>query len=115
MLASATLRAEGFFLKPICLLLTTGTNGAAVQITTDGTICCNSVVVVPYTGAGICYLGVSTMDRSTGVGLIGILPTPGDSFALPQSQNGLNQLHLSDYYVAGTATGDKLLVSYWVA
>ncbi len=99
----------------MALLLVTGTNGAKVRLTTDATICCNALMIQPYTGAGICYVGTSDMDPSTGVGVMAILLTTDVVYTFPQSQNGLNQLHPADFWVAGTVTGDKIMASYFVA
>ncbi|HXI43636.1 MAG TPA: hypothetical protein VNH83_26880 [Bryobacteraceae bacterium] len=114
MLASATLRAEDTGLKPNCITKTTGTSGAAVQIATDASIMVNAIFIKPFTGAGACYVGVSGITPSTGVGVIADLVTVPSTFFI-QSQNGTNQLCLADYWVAGTNTSDKVLVSYWIA
>ncbi len=67
-----------------------------------------------------CGVGVSTMNLSTGVGVITELPKPAlASVSLrPVSfsevdHNGANTVDLTQYFFNGTA-GDSIKVSYWV-
>ncbi len=104
-------------MKPVCLLVTTGTNGAKVRITTDLNLCCNSLFIKPAqsNGAGPYYVGNVDLDTGTLAGIIYIFSGVSDYFAMPQSQNGLNQLHPCDFWIQGATTGDKFLITYWVA
>ncbi len=116
MLASATLRCEASRLKPISLLVTTGTTGAIARVTADASISANAMQIQPFAGTGPWYVCCSAdANASTGVGILAVLLTKDAVFTLPQSQNGLNQLSLSGYWILGTVTADSAIVSYWVA
>ncbi len=103
-------------MKPITTLVTIASSGTPQRLTTDTTICVNSIFFKPLASnsGAESYVGVAGMVISTGVGVISdILST--DSFATPQTQNGLNQLHPADYWLDSDATGDKILVTWWIA
>lgn len=104
-------------MRPITALITTGTNGAKARLTTDRTIVCCSIFVVPsfLNSAGTCYIGTSDLDATTGAGVIYPMPGSDAGFSLPPTQSAINSLQLADYWVAGTNTGDVILLTYWIA
>ncbi|HXI43637.1 MAG TPA: hypothetical protein VNH83_26885 [Bryobacteraceae bacterium] len=107
---------EGKPLKPVSLLCTTGVNGAAARLTNDASIAANAMAIQPFLGTGPWYVCSSAdANATTGVGILAILLTRDSVFTAPQSQNGLNQLALCNYYILGTVTGDSVIASYWIA
>ncbi len=69
----------------------------------------------PANGAGPYYLGNADLNSSTLAGVIYILQGVSDNFTMPQSQNGLNQVHPSDFWIQGATTGDAFIVTLWIA
>jgi hypothetical protein len=96
------------------------TPGTLVPLSTDPTLRVARLAIqsIPaLTGKG--YIGRSNMVRATLVGVIRILwpNTSGgiaDSFVL-ESQAGMDNIPLSDYYIDMDVAGEGLLVSYWTA
>ncbi len=94
----------------------TGTNGAVARVTTDASISANAMAVQPFAGTGPWYVcNSASANASTGVGILAILLTKDAVYTLPQSQNGLNQLSVSSFWILGTVTADSAIVSYFVA
>ncbi len=69
--------------------------------------------------AGRVFLGVKSMNKNTGSGLIkeywptGAGGGVADEFEVV-SPDGTNSLRPSDYYVDANSPGEGLIVSYWV-
>ncbi len=107
---------EAKALKPLNIICTTGTNGAAARLSTDAALACNAMQIQPFQGTGPWYVcNSASANATTGVGILATLLTRDSVFTLPQSQNGLNQLAVWDYWLLGTVTGDSAIASYWVA
>lgn len=104
-------------MRPVVVLITTGASGAKTRISTDRTIVCCSIFVIPsvLNSAGTCYVGTSDLDASTGAGVIYPMIDSTSGFSLPPTQSAINNLQLADYWVAGTNTGDIVNVTYWIA
>ncbi len=103
-------------MKPVSLLITTGTTGAIARVTADASIAANAMSVQPFAGTGPWYVcNAANANATTGVGILAVLLTKDAVFTLPQSQNGLNQLAVQDYWILATVTADSAIVSYWIA
>lgn len=104
-------------MKPVCHLITIVAGGTAQRLDTDKAASVNALFFQPWSGnsSSTIAVGTSDLDQSTGVGCMALLLTTDSTFATPQTQNGLNQLHPYDYFVSGSNTGDKILVTYWIA
>ena len=70
--------------------------------------------------AGLIYYGRAGMDKSTGVGVLGILPKPASATTGPFEEATISipvapaALNAADFYVDATSSGDKVLVRYTV-
>lgn len=104
-------------MKPICSIVTVTTAGTPVALTTDKSISVNAIWIEPHpdNGAGPYYLGSSALVVSTRVGLVHVFSNIGEAFSWPQSQSGNNQISPAEYKVDVTTSGDKFLVTWWIA
>ena len=99
---------------------TTGVNVRATVNVADPTnrIGAQAVLVQAKPGnTAAIYIGLASMDISTGVGVLGVIPAHADPTTGPfpswtaSQPNQMAGLNVADYYVQGT-TGDGVIVSY---
>jgi hypothetical protein len=91
------------------------TPGTPVRVTATPTPC-YGLIISPVPGnAGNTYFGVSTLVKSTGVGVIkAFLKPTATGIVDPLKVNGPdgNQMNAADYYIDADTAADGLLVSY---
>src|SRR5437870_8635926 len=101
---------------PKCLLITVPSAGTPVQLTTDNSIACVSLLIKAFaSNAGpAVYVGrAANFNATTGADLIADL-NGVDQSLLVQSPDNTNRIVPAEYWVDAAASGDKLLVTYWV-
>jgi len=102
-------------MQPHCVLVTVPTAGAPVQLISDSSIACVSLLIkalASNTGPSV-YVGRSSnFDKTSGVDLIADLSA--DQSLLIQASDNANRIVPAQYWVDAAAGGDKLLITYWV-
>jgi|SRR5437870_11155390 len=101
---------------PKCLLITVPSAGTPVQLTTDNSIACVSLLIKALaSNAGpAVYVGrAANFNAASGADLIADLNGPDQSFLVQASDNA-NRIVPAQYWVDAGNSGDKLLVTYWV-
>lgn len=95
--------------------ITVTSAGTPVRATATATPCF-AVIFTPVAGnAGATHVGISTLVKSTGVGVIKTLLKPGatgvsDELRITAPEGNL--LNAADYYVDADTSADAVLVSY---
>src|SRR5947209_18919962 len=101
---------------PKCLLITVPSAGTPVQLTTDKSIACVSLLIKALaSNAGpAVYVGrASNFSATSGTDLIVDINGVDQSFLI-QASDSTNRIIPSQYWVDATTSGDKLLGTYWV-
>jgi|SRR5215813_6412545 len=101
---------------PKCLLITVPTAGTPVQLTTDQSIACVSLLIkaLPSNAGPTVYVGrAANFSSSSGADLISDINGADQSFLVQASDNA-NRVVPAQYWVDAATSGDKLLVTYWV-
>jgi hypothetical protein len=101
---------------PKCLLLTVPTAGTPVQLTTDQSIVCVSLLIkaLPSNAGPTVYVGrAANFNATSGADLIADINGADQSF-LVQASDNTNRIVPAQYWVDAVNSGDKLLVTYWV-
>jgi hypothetical protein len=94
------------------------TPGTPIPLSTDPTKRAAKIFFQVVPGlTGKAYIGTPGMNKTTLAGVARVLapnPTSGisDQYIL-STENGLDELNLSDYAIDLDVTGEGLLVSYW--
>jgi len=103
-------------MQPKCLLITVPNAGTPVRLTTDNSIVCVSLLIKAMaSNAGpTIYVGrAANFNAVSGVDLIADINGVDQSFLIQASDNA-NRVVPAEYWVDAAASGDKLLVTYWV-
>ena len=103
-------------MQPFSLVISVPSAGTPVQLTTDNSIACVSLLIKALaSNAGpTVYVGRSAnFNATTGADLIVDINGVGQSF-LVQASDSTNRIIPSEYWVGAANSGDKLLVTYWV-
>jgi hypothetical protein len=102
-------------MQPHCLLVTVPTAGVPVRLTSDSSIACVSLLIKPLasnTGPAA-YVGrAANFNAASGADLIADLV--GDQSFMIQASDNANRIVPSQYWLDAAASGDKLLVTYWI-
>ena len=101
---------------PKCLLITVPTAGTPVQLTTDPSIVCVSLLIkaLPSNAGPSVYVGrAANFNATSGADLIADI-NGADQSLLVQAPDNTNRIAPSQYWVDAASSGDKLLVTYWV-
>src|SRR5258706_4696301 len=103
-------------MQPKCVLITVPTAGTPVQVTTDNSIVCMSLLIramASNVGPTI-YVGRSpNFNAASGADLIVDINGADQSFLIQASDNA-NRIVPAQYWVDAATSGDKLLITYWV-
>jgi hypothetical protein len=95
--------------------VTVTTAGTPVQVTTTRTVAQSVMVQALAANTGLIYVGLSTLNKSTGVGVLGIIPIPTTniigsvSASIPLAPAGIN---LADLWIDSTVNGEGVIISY---
>ena len=103
-------------MQPFSMVVTVPTAGTPVQLTTDNSIVCVSLLIKALaSNAGpTVYVGrAANFNATSGADLIVDINGVNQSF-LVQASDGCNRIVPSQYWVGAANSGDKLLVTYWV-
>ena len=103
-------------MQPISLVIAVPSAGTPVRLTPDNSIACVSLLVKALaSNAGpTVYVGrAANFNATSGAGLIVDINGVDQSFLI-QASDSTNRIIPSQYWVDATASGDKLLVTYWV-
>ena len=101
---------------PKCLVITVPNAGTPVQLTTDNSIACVSLLIKALaSNAGpTVYVGrAANFNATSGADLIVDINGVDQSFLVQASDNA-NRIVPAQYWVDAAGSGDKLLVTYWV-
>lgn len=100
-------------MKPVQQILTVTAAGTPVPLTANKDLMVFALYVqAHWTNASEAYIGLQSLDKTTGGGVIKRLPASGE-FSISTTES--NRLHLADYFVDAEQSNSKLLVTYWVA
>lgn len=96
------------------------TPGTRVRVTSDESIAAARIqIAVDPANTGKCYVGSSTLNKTTLAGCVRVFTAPGDGpqdgLLVPPMPGGGNVHRLADYYVDADVAAEGLLVAYWVA
>ncbi len=103
-------------MQPFSLVISVPSAGTPVQLTTDNSIACVSLLIKALaSNAGpTVYVGrAANFNPTTGADLIVDINGVNQSF-LVQASDSTNRIIPSEYWVGAANSGDKLLVTYWV-
>ncbi len=103
-------------MQPFSMVVTVPTAGTPVQLTTDNSIVCVSLLIkaLPSNAGPTVYVGrAANFNATSGADLIVDINGVNQSF-LVQASDGTNRIVPSQYWVGAANSGDKLLVTYWV-
>ena len=103
-------------MQPFSMVVTVPTAGTPVQLTTDKSIVCVSLLIKALaSNAGpTVYVGrAANFNATSGADLIVDINGVDQSF-LVQASDNTNRIVPSQYWVGAANSGDKLLVTYWV-
>src|SRR5438128_8725187 len=103
-------------MQPYSVVISVPTAGTPVQLTTDKSIVCVSLLIKALaSNAGpAVYVGrAANFNATTGANLIADL-NGVDQSLLVQAPDNTNRIVPAEYWVDAAASGDKLLVTYWV-
>jgi len=98
------------------MVITVPVAGTPVQVTPDTSIACVSLLIkalASNTGPSV-YVGrAAGFNATSGANLIADVNGVDQSFLIQASDNS-NRIAPTEYWVDAAASGDKLLVTYWV-
>ena len=103
-------------MQPISLVVPVPSAGTPVQLTTDKSIACVSLLIkaLASNAGSTVYVGrASNFNATSGTDLIVDINGVDQSF-LVQASDSTNRIIPSQYWVDAATSGDKLLVTYWV-
>src|SRR5712692_7770824 len=103
-------------MQPCSMVVTVPSAGTPVQLTTDNSIACVSLLIKALaSNAGpTVYVGrAANFNATSGADLIVDMNGVDQSF-LVQASDNTNRIVPSQYWVGAANSGDKLLVTYWV-
>src|SRR3989454_2832719 len=103
-------------MQPFSMVVTVPTAGTPVQLTTDNSIVCVSLLIkaLPSNAGPTVYVGrAANFNATSGADLIVDINGVNQSFLVQASDNA-NRIVPAQYWVDAAGSGDKLLVTYWV-
>src|SRR5437660_12061669 len=103
-------------MHPYSVVISVPTAGTPVQLTTDKSIVCVSLLIKALaSNAGpTVYVGrAANFNAVSGANLIADINGVNQSFVM-QASHATNRIVPSDYWIDAATSGDKALVTYWV-